>query len=75
MIIRASLLNCLDSAQLVPSDFKELETIKFKGLRKISRLDTIGASREDTNTRIRNASKQKIEEGGNKKKVITFVEG
>ena len=74
-VLRAKLLYGLESAQLIPSVLKRLETFQLKVLRKILKLDTTYVNRENTNeTVFRQANEKLAEEGGRKKTVTTFIE-
>ena len=51
-ILRAKLLYGLESAQLIPSVAKRMETLQLKVLRKILRLNTTYIDRENNNYSI-----------------------
>ena len=51
-ILRAKLLCGLESAQLIPSIAKRIETLQLKVLRKILRLNTTYIDRENNNYSI-----------------------
>ncbi len=72
-ILRAKLLYGLESAQLIPSVAKRMETLQLKALRKILRIHTTYIDRESNNNSIFDRTNQAIEEentGTNKKQVI-----
>ena len=73
-VIRSKLLYGLESAELIPSVLKRLETIQLKVLRKILRMDTTYINRENTNEKVFGTANQNIEEEGRKKKVVPFIE-
>ena len=51
-ILRSKLLYGTESAQLLPSVLKRIETFQLKVLRKILRMDTTYINRENTNSKV-----------------------
>ena len=73
-VLRSKLLYGLESAQLIPSVLKKLETFQLKVLRKILKIDTTYINRVNTNNSIFNRIDTMMEEGGKNKKVVSFVD-
>ena len=73
-VLRSKLLYGLESAQLIPSIAKKLDTFQLKVLRKILRMDTTYIDRANTNTVVINKANTTMENEGRKKKVIPFSE-
>ena len=77
-ILRSKLLYGLESAQLIPSVAKKMETLQLKVLRKILRINTTFIDRENNNLSIYQRTNQVMkDENPNRKKkktVIPFVE-
>ncbi len=65
-IIRAKLLYGLESAQLIPSVLKRLETFQLKVLRKILRLQTTYMDRANTNKKVYRLANDQMKAEGNK---------
>ena len=61
-ILRAKLLYGLESAQLIPSVAKRMETLQLKVLRKNLRLNTTYIDRENNNESISDRTNQEIKE-------------
>ena len=64
----------LESAQLIPSVLKKLETFQLKVLRKILKIDTTYINRVNSNSSVFNRINTMMEEEGKSKRVISFVE-
>jgi len=73
-VLRSKLLYGLESAQLIPSIAKKLETFQLKVLRKILKMDTTFVNRNNTNNCVFQQANQRLEEEGKRKKVVTFIE-
>ena len=73
-VLRSKLLYGLESAQLIPSIAKKLETFQLKVLRKILKMDTTFVDRANTNQIVFNTANHKMAEEGNRKPVISFIE-
>ena len=73
-VLRSKLLYGLESAELIPSVLKRLETIQLKVLRKILRLNTTYIDRENTNEKVFEKANDDIRNEGKRKKVIPFTE-
>jgi hypothetical protein len=76
-ILRAKLLYGLESAQLIPSVAKRMETLQLKVLRKILRISTTYIDRENNNQSIFDRTNLAMKEQNNRKKekkVVPFVE-
>ena len=71
-ILRSKLLYGIESAQLIKSVSKKLETLQLKVLRKILKLDTTYINRVNTNDTIFESVNQKIKAEGKKKKKHIF---
>ena len=71
-VLRSKLLYGLESAQLIPSVSKRLETFQLKVLRKILRLDTTYIDRLNTNSSVFQTATDKMETEGKHKKIISF---
>ena len=67
-ILRAKLFYGLESAQLIPSVAKRMETLQLKVLRKCLRLNTTYIDRENNNHSIFESTNQAIEEENTGKK-------
>lgn len=73
-VLRAKLLYGLESAQLIPSVAKKLETFQRKVLRKILNMKTTYVERSNTNDKVFQKANEKLEEEGKTKTVVTFIE-
>jgi len=73
-VLRSKLLYGLESAQLIPSVLKRIETFQLKVLRKILRMDTTYIDRRNTNQTVFDRANQQLKNEGKTKPVITFVE-
>ena len=73
-VLRSKLLYGLESAQLIPSVLKKLETFQLKVLRKIFKIDTTYINRVNSNASIFNRINTMMEEEGRSKRVISFVD-
>ena len=73
-ILRSKLLYGTESAQLLPSVLKRIETFQLKVLRKILRLDTTYVNRENTNAKVFEKANQDIIQEGKRKKVVPFID-
>ena len=71
-VIRSKLLYGMESAQLIPSVLKRVETLQLKILRKILRMDTTYVNRDNTNERVYEKANEKLREERRKKKVVPF---
>merc|ERR1711966_616074 len=72
--LRSKLLYGLESAQLIPSVLKKLETFQSKVLRKIFKIDTTYINRVNSNVSIFNRINTMMEQEGRRKRVISFVD-
>ena len=73
-VLRSKLLYGLESAQLIPSVLKKLETFQLKVLRKILKIETTYINRVNSNVSIFNRINTMMEEEGKSKRVISFVD-
>ena len=73
-VLRSKLLYGLESAQLIPSVLKKLETFQLQVLRKILKIDTTYINRVNSNASIFNRINTTMEAEGKSKRVISFVE-
>ena len=73
-VLRTKLLYGLESAQLIPSVLKKLETFQLKVLRKILKLDTTYINRTNSNAHVFHRINSLMEEAGRTTRVISFVE-
>ena len=73
-VLRSKLLYGLESAQLIPSVLKKLETFQLKVLRKILKIDTTYINRVNSNASVFNRINTMMEEEGRRKRVISFVD-
>ena len=73
-ILRTKLLYGLESAQLIPSVLKRVETFQLKVLRKILRMNTTYIDRSNTNQHVFGTANRKMKEEGKSKTIVTFVE-
>jgi len=73
-VLRSKLLYGLESAQLIPSVLKKLETFQLKVLRKILKIETTYINRVNSNASIFNRINTMMEEEGKTKRVISFVD-
>jgi len=73
-VLRSKLLYGLESAQLIPSVLKKLETFQLKVLRKILKIDTTYINRVNSNASIFNRINTTMEAEGKSKRVISFVD-
>ena len=74
-ILSSKLLYGTESAQLLPSVLKRIETFQLKGLRKIFRMDTTYINRENTNGKVFEEADRKSNQDRKRKRIIvTFIE-
>ena len=73
-VLRSKLLYGLESAQLIPSVLKKIETFQLKVLRKILKINTTYINRVNTNASVYNKINNLMEEEGKSKRVVSFVE-
>jgi hypothetical protein len=66
-VLRSKLLYGLESAQLIPSVLKTLETFQLKVLRKMLKIDTTYINRANSNITIFNRINSMMEEEGKEK--------
>jgi len=73
-VLRAKLLYGLESAQLIPSVLKRVETFQLKVLRKILKMDTTYINRANTNNKVYATANQQLQEEGSNKTVTAFTD-
>ena len=73
-VLRSKLLYGLESAQLIPSVLKSLETFQLKVLRFCLEIDTTYINRVNSNVSVFNRINTMMEEEGRRKRVISFVD-
>ena len=73
-VLRSKLLYGLESAQLIPSVAKRLETFQLKVLRKILKIDTTYVDRANTNQLVFNTANQKMAEERKQRTVLSFID-
>lgn len=71
-VIRSKLLYGMESAELIPSVLKRVETLQLKILRKILRMNTTHTDRENTNERVYEQANQRLQNIGRRKMVVTL---